>query len=236
VAQTIVASIVGLLGVRMLWLGVRGRTLPETWIGLFFVATGAGAELALHAIDGSVDPALSTSLMLAGAPMLTLATVSGYAFTYTVFRRGDSFALAIVVAGTLLALWGTWHQLRGPNGAPDLEALSDEFLLGRAACFAWGAYEAVRAYRMARRRLALGLADPVVTNRFLLFGIWFGVMGVMPITLALSRLYGGAEALQIATDVGPKIVGVIMIAALVLTFFPPRSYLDWVAASARGAV
>ena len=75
---------------------------------------------------------------------------------------------------------------------------------------------------MARRRLEFGLADPVVVNRFLLFGIWFGLMGLLPLTLALTRLYGGASALALANGLGPKVVGSVMVVALVLTFFPPR--------------
>ena len=37
--------------------------------------------------------------------------------------------------------------------------------------FAWGGFEALRYFFLLRRRQALGLADPVVTNRFLLWAI-----------------------------------------------------------------
>lgn len=233
-AQTIVALIVGLIGLHMLAAALRHRALAEAWIGLFFLASGAGAEAALRAIESAGDPAPATGLLFVGISALTVATVAGYAFTYTVFRRGERWALVVVLAGSLLGAWGAWYQLRGPSGAPDMTGLRVEFLIGRFACFLWGTYEALRAYAMARRRLAFGLADPVVVNRFLLFGIWFGVMGVMPMTLALTRLYGGVAAQALASGAGPKLVGVVMIAALVLTFFPPRRYLDWVVASAKG--
>jgi hypothetical protein len=227
-AQTVVASIVALLGIRMLLVAARTRTLAEAWIGLFFLSTGVGAELALRGIGLSAsDPALAERLVLIGVPVLSVATVSGYAFTYTVFRRGESWAAALVAFGVVLAAWGTWQQLGGASLQPETIALRVEFLIGRFLCFAWGAYEGLHAYRMARRRLALGLADPVVTNRFLLFGIWFGLMGVNPVVLTLSRLYGDAAALEMANAIGPKVIGSIMSVALVLTFFPPRRYLQW---------
>jgi len=228
--QTFVALIVGLLGLHMLVAALRHRALAETWIGLFFVATAVGAEAALRAIE-SPDPAFGARLMSIGATMLAVATMCGYAFIYTVFCRGERWAQAGVFAGSLLVAWGAWYQLSGPRGVADLSGLCVQLLTGRFACFAWGSYEALRAYAMAHRRLALGLADPVVVNRFLLFGIWFAVMGIMPMTLALSRMYGGAQAQALANGIGPKIIGTIMAIALMLTFFPPRKYLDWVTAS-----
>lgn len=229
--QSIVGFTVGLLGVHMLLAAHKRRALPEAWIGLFFLSSAVGSETALRSVVAR-DPKLATLLLYVGVPALTLATLSAYAFTYTVFRRGEPWARAVVIAGGLLALWGTWYQLSGPSGAPDLEGFGVPFLIGRFACFAWGTYEAFRAYSMARRRLAFGLADPVVVNRFLLFGGWFAAMGVMPLTLALSRIYGGTALQLTASGVGPKVVGMLMVCALVLTFFPPRRYLEWVMASA----
>jgi hypothetical protein len=86
---------------------------------------------------------------------------------------------------------------------------------------------------MARTRLTLGLADPVVVNRFLLFAVWFGLMGFNPVILTLSRLYGSAHALAVVNAITPKIVGTGMVVALILTFFPPRAYLEWIRASAK---
>lgn len=234
-AQSIVALVVGLLGIHMLRAAHRHRVLPEAWIGLFFLASAVGSETGLRGIVAS-DPTLALTLLYIGIPILTVATIAAYAFTYTVFRRGERWARAIVLAGVLLALWGTWYQLSGPTGEADRTGLCWQFLIGRLACFAWGTYEAFRAYAMARRRFAFGLADPVVVNRFFLFGVWFAAMGVMPLTLALARILGGESAQLVASGIGPKIVGLVMITALVLTFFPPRRYLDWIATvAAKGA-
>jgi hypothetical protein len=231
--QAIIAAALGLLGIRMLWVATQTRARAEAWIGLFFLATGLGGHLSLLAVARSTDRPLAVLLAFIGVPILTVATVAGYAFTYTVFRRGERWALAIVAGGTLLALWGTWQQLGGASLRPDTAGLRLEFLFGRFACFAWGTAEGFHAYRMARRRLALGLTDRVLVNRFALFTIWYGAMGLMPVTLAISRLYGGAGALEVAQGLPPKLLGVLMIVALTLTFFPPRRYLAWVLAPAK---
>jgi hypothetical protein len=231
-AQSFIATVVGLLGLHMLGAAFRRRALAEAWIGAFFVASAIGAETAMRAI-GSTDLALAPRWLSVGVCALTVATASGYAFTYTVFRRGEPWARAIVLAGTLLAVWGARCQLSGASGTPDVTGLRVEFLVGRIACFCWGTYEAMHAYAMARRRLALGMADPIVVNRFLLFGLWFGAMGIMPLTLAVTRILGGAPAQAAANGVGPKLVGCLMVVALMLTFFPPRGYQQWVTRSAR---
>ena len=216
------------LGLYMLLLAARKRSAAELWVGLFFVTTGLGAECFLLALARNTEPLLAERLAFVGFPVLFIATFSGYAFTYTVFRRGEPWAIAVVCIGTLVALWGTYQQLGGWRLEPDLSGPSPAYLLGRIACFAWGTFEGFRAYRMAQRRLALGLADRVVANRFFLFGAWFGLMGLMPITFALSRSYAGTRGLEVARELPPLLVGSLMIIALVLTFFPPRKYLEWV--------
>ena len=181
-AQELLASILVMLGLYLSWLAFRRRSLPETWAGLFFVTTGAGGECFLLGFARQTEASLAVSMAWVGFSLLLLATAAGFAFTYTVFRRGERWALALVACGVLLASWGTWQQFGGPSLTPDLSAPRPEYLVGRIACFAWGTYEGFRAYKMARRRLTLGLADPVVVNRFFLFGCWFGLMGTMPIT------------------------------------------------------
>jgi hypothetical protein len=225
-----------LLGSYLLSLAIRRRSLAETWVGIFFVTTGAGGECFLLAFSRQTEPALAMRLAWVGFPLLLVATFTGFAFTYTVFRRGEWWALVVVGSGTLFALWGTWQQLGGFSLEPDLSQPRMEYLAGRIACFAWGTFEGLRAYVMARRRLALGLSDPVVVNRFFLFGCWFAMMGLMPITFMAARWATRTFGLESALELPPKLVALAMIVALVLTFFPPRGYLNWLRSSAqRGA-
>lgn len=119
-AQTFIAVVVGLLGLHMLGAALRHRALAEAWIGAFFVASAVDAETAMRAI-GSTDTALAPRWLFIGVCALTVATVSGYAFTYTVFRRGEPWARSIVLAETLLAIWGAPISASARPGSPPLQ-------------------------------------------------------------------------------------------------------------------
>ena len=64
----------------------------------------------------------------------------------------------------------------------------------------WGAVESLRYYALMRRRLRLGLADPLVTNRFLLWGLGIGAAGVGSL---ISVVGAGGLGLQHVRDPGP---------------------------------
>ena len=79
-----------------------------------------------------------------------------------------------------------------------------------------------------RRRLRLGLADPVVVNRFLLWA-----------TMALAVFTGivlNTVALAMHVDIlksplvlfGSSCTGLTQAVMLFLAFLPPRAYLAWV--------
>ena len=91
--------------------------------------------------------------------------------------------------------------------------------------FAWTGFESLRLYRQLRRRRALGLADGVVTNRFLLWGI----AGCTAVVLCGSNvgflLAGKAILLEPVSLYTVALCGTVMSATWYLTFFPPAFYL-----------
>ncbi len=52
---------------------------------------------------------------------------------------------------------------------------------------AWACYESLRYYRSMHRRQTLGLADPIVANRFLLWSIWTGAVTFLPLVALTIR-------------------------------------------------
>ena len=91
--------------------------------------------------------------------------------------------------------------------------------------FLWTALESLTYHRMLRRRLALGLADPVVVNRFLLWALS---------GLALVALCGGIGASILAGYAplrdGPPLLcigGASVVASVTwyLAFLPPAGYV-----------
>ena len=97
--------------------------------------------------------------------------------------------------------------------------------------------ESYRYYALMRRRLALGLADPLVTNRFFLWGtaaigtalaIW-----ISSISFFLAGRPQLVEAWTPAIEVATASVGVVTVSIFYLTFLPPGWYRRWIASTAR---
>ena len=82
---------------------------------------------------------------------------------------------------------------------------------------------------MMRKRQALGLADPVVTNRFLVWGAGEGVASILVVALLVLTILRGELA-----PGDPLVSGFVTLTGLVntlvwwLTFTPPTAYLQWV--------
>ena len=67
-------------------------------------------------------------------------------------------------------------------------------LLARCAVLLWLFVEsAIYAQRM-RRRVRLGLGDPVVANRFTLWAIWTGALACIPLFVLTLRVLGVLQA------------------------------------------
>jgi hypothetical protein len=99
--------------------------------------------------------------------------------------------------------------------------------------YLWTAWESLRYHGLMRRRVKLALADAVVSDRFLLWGLMAIAVasGVMTNSLAM--------ALRVEVFSTPWILlfssctGLAQAVLLVLAFVPPRSYLSWVRARDR---
>ena len=93
-----------------------------------------------------------------------------------------------------------------------------------------------------RRRLRLGLADPVLTNRFLLWGVWAGAVFLMGQADPVARAWyvlkegtftGGLMNPEVARPIvaalvsTTSILGIIVALMLLLTFFPTAGYRRW---------
>jgi hypothetical protein len=98
--------------------------------------------------------------------------------------------------------------------------------------YGWATAELFRCYFQMRRRRALGLADPIVTNRVLLWGLWAGGFFLAQLmyctSLALYGAVSGLDTLTVAITVSAEI-------ALWFAVFAPDWYLRWVRGSAPAA-
>jgi hypothetical protein len=240
------------IGVRLLRLSRRTGGGPELWLGLFFlVASFLGMGLAYLVYMSWADAALALpepigSVCNAGYLFGTTAGMGClYVFTWLTFRPRERWARVLVAAvlttmlvGYLAIGFTDGYRLRLAPGVAYWITWA-----ARTSVFLWLLIEAFRYWGLLRRRLRLGLAEPLLTNRFLLWGIWASAVlltGLIdPVTrFWYVRAYGASG--ELVPEMGqPVVLGMVIASAalmipamttLYLTFFPTEGYRRWVEA------
>lgn len=245
VATAVYVGVGWVVGVRLLRLARRTRGVPELTLGL-------GECL----LAGAVPPFIVLVQMLPGPAALVraasfaaqLSYTVGLAvmivFTWRVFRprEGWARALGLSTIGTL-GVGGAIGMARACL-VGDVEALRDPsttaFLVMEwvsVAAFLWTAAEAFHHHGRLRRQAALGLADPEVANRILLWA-FVGIGGVVAAGgSVVVELFGIAAIDHTPTRLVCAFATLVSSVCVQLAFLPPQGYRRWVRsrAAAPGA-
>ena len=237
------------VGLRLLVRARRGWPVPELMLAIYFLVSAFLATPPQILVYGGMgDPRLAipepASRALLAFAVLAMAIGAGavYVFTWKTFRPERGWAKAIVVAGCSCLAIGYGIEAVAEGFAPVMFAGPGHWIgwAGRSAAMLGVAFESFRYWLMLRRRLRLGLADPVVTNRFLLWSIWASCSTLNYVADLASRslywwIYGTVQPVPeyLAAMVAPTIIvtmvlGVISAITLFLTFFPSPAYRRWV--------
>jgi hypothetical protein len=229
------------VGVRLLALHRRTGGAPELLLGTMLLLTVA-IGYTLMIVSSVAGGAWASTLQM----IAMVATAAGFslllAFTCRVFQPNARWARALTAFGVLMLVAAVMQIVARlqRHGAIDVAKvpLRDTLMLTGTvvAAYLWTAWESLRYHGMMRRRVGLGLADPVLSDRFFLWGV-----------MALDAAVGVgitmvAAALQVDSMRSPTVMllssatGLGQAALLVLTFLPPRWYLERVRARAARAV
>jgi hypothetical protein len=224
------------IGARLLLLSRRTGGVPERLLGLGLGLTGGlgygvliAVSLTRQALGEAAYPAFTVAGAL-GKLLHDLGVCAVLAFVVHVFRPGAAWARALVAAMiAAMALGYAGYTLAGgfAHGRPEGFWYWLEFApIGTYQV--WAAAEALLYYRMMLRRRALGLADPLVANRFLCWGVG-SLLAVAAIwTVSVPALLGLplGEQQRVApfTLSLTAVWGIGCVAAYWLAFFPPRWY------------
>jgi len=232
--------ILGSVGIRLMRLWSRTRELPELTLGLGLVIMSGSMPLF------GVGRAPALAMGMTGRVCFALAVVAIWVavtlmmfFTYWVFRRGSGGAGA-VLASVSIALAAAVVYMAIQNFAGDsISAIKPKMRPGTLAlmgtifaAFAWGSAESLRYWAALRRQLALGLGDPVLVDRFWLWGVASATGSVLLVVIIACVMAGMTimhEPLPLAAIAAS---GSVMSLAWWLTFFAPEGYLRWVRARA----
>lgn len=213
-----------LVGIRLLLLARRTRQLPELLIGLAFVGCAAGyllmvtARLPQLAEHGQAVHLIGRAAFSAGCACVALTT-------WRVFR--PSGVLALVVMYVLFLGFGAGFVADVLFADRAFRRTQSLFWFGfatNALVFAWAAFEPFRYYGRLRRQIRLGLGDPVVARRILLWGVAAAAIFLnFPVLAWSMRVAGGpfSPAQSYATTVLSAVAAFSIWSA----FFPPSKRL-----------
>lgn len=223
-----------IVGTRLLLLARRTRQVPELAFGLSFLLLGVVGYPLSIAARRAADPG---GMLAAALTAQNLACLAMYVATWRSFRAGDPWARgAVVTAACAFALSLLGDSLA--TGRWDFRDGGPAYYLGfvaRAAAFVWAALEASRYHAMLRRRLALGLADPVLVDRFRLWALASASISLGFAVFLLGRLFTANVAESPPVLAASSVVGIAAGAAVLLAFAPPAAYLRRVTARAAAA-
>jgi hypothetical protein len=235
-----IISLVALIAIRLARTAWRQRSLPEALMAAFFCGGAAGYALLMIPLHFPGDPALVLSFRAASATVLLLPGTTVVLFTWYVFRRdaGWARALAWSLATFAVATHVVVRWLAGPMGLEHVVSMEPGtsfywlVTIVKASGFAWACVEASLYYRDAKKRVVLGLTEPLVANRFLLWAIWSGAATAMVVIRIVSAMLIDTTRADAVTPV-PIVLsmfaaGLSCAGAVWLTFAPPEFYRRFV--------
>lgn len=165
------------LGGRLIRRGLRGRATPELLLGAhLFLSIGVGSLL-LTAVslssysDFGIGAAGTARLAVAGNSLTIVGLMAALQFNSHVFHAGDRAGTLLALTGSAL-IWAGFAYLLRSGGLDDPATFDASYWpLAGAMVLAdlWIAGEALHFRARLRKRLALGLAEPLVIERL---GLW----------------------------------------------------------------
>jgi len=224
---------VGLVvSLRLLGLARRTRRIPELLAGLGLLGIGPlGFCVLMAGVLLFRGTPLADVLRISGLGLQALGFVASATFTYRVFRPGSTAAraLASAISVGLLVTFLSFALTPARTGGMLLHHHLDTWI--KILCLGWGAVESLRYWRVTQQRVAIGIADPLVSASFLLWGISLasGALGFTVIYAALLTLQPG-EVLSVRIHLLLSGCGVVSAAGLYLAFLPPKAYARRLAA------
>lgn len=224
------------IGSRVLALWWRRKNLPELLlaiallcVGFIAYAVGTAGKLL---VEGTQEQRQVFTLV--GLSIECVGHGALVAFSWRVFHPRDTWAGAL--AGTLAALIGVALSGEVLSGEylrySDMRPISGPWLLfglaARGAAPTWMAFECFRFHHKLRLRAKIGLAEPLVVNRVLLWGIAIGCSALgFGMNIVHRLVYGTGLRAHVWALTTVSALATVSALCLGLAFFPPKAYRRW---------
>ncbi len=228
------------LGGRLIRRALRGRGAPEMLLGLHLLLSLGVGSLLLTGVsltayaDSGVNRDAIARFAVAGNSITIIGLMAALWFNYRVFHAGHRTGLGVAAAGSLM-MWAGFAYLVAAGGLENPGHYGRAYWPLAAAMVladAWVAAEALRFRAQLRRRLALGLAEPLVVERLGLWGYTaiarIGLVLIAPLTSAL--VHSAEQRAAIAP--GLLLLSALLILGACIAYWlmlaPTEGYRRWV--------
>jgi hypothetical protein len=230
------------VGVRLMRLASRTGGLPERVMGfsLFFLSAVAWPLMLVVSAPVPVPGPLLRLAVGGGGLAMALAWSGVFLFTWRVFRPGAEWARMLAGLGIAVELGAGLAAVARVLTVDDANTLRTTatpavlLLTGAQVAYVWSASESFRYRALLRRRIPLGLADPVVADRFGLWA-WTGVFAAGATAPAAWAVVFGGDPHSASSQLIIGICGLVCSGTLTLAFLPPATYVRMVRGRAPGA-
>jgi hypothetical protein len=218
-------------GIRLVRLSIKTGEAPERLLGVTFLVWSL-SYLAWQLPIALANDWMALQLFFAGRVLEDVGTITFALFLRLVFRNQERWASWLVVGVAVCAIVG----VIGSASVGDWEALrplSNPWWWLETVAFpitvVWMGAEGFHHYRMARQRLRLGLCEPLICNRYLLWGLTGVSWTVYQFAMIAQQV--GYERTQVWSSSADAAIGAVefgAIALISLVFFPPAFYRRWI--------
>jgi hypothetical protein len=231
----------GYMGLRILRNAMRGGGNAEKWVGraLLLVCFGGYIPLIVGQMVG--QPEVRFVLVGLGIGAAHLGVCCIFVFTRLVFRPTVPWLRTAVwlMLAAMIAVWlSGLVMVNWPHRASPREGIVAGFpwaIASNALCgvgMAWSAIEAIRQWGLSRKRARVGLADPLVANRMLLWGVFTGASFVTNVVHGVLAAHGVDPGESGAAVAFSGVLALASSAALWLAFLPPEAWIRRIRGSA----
>lgn len=220
------ALVAFVIGLRLMLLSARTRQLPELLVGLGVLGlAGLGYPLSAAAREvPDLAPDARAALGAFAGLLAAIGLTANTGFTWVLFRRGVSWA-NVLLGAVGLSTAGLFAAQSLAGGWAGGELFWGWLPVGITVSFGWGCVECGRYHLLLRRRLRLGLADPVVTDRFRLYA---GATGMAVLINLVGWVFWWRDVEMLTHPGGGALLfvfGTTSSVLMMLAFLPPRAYI-----------
>lgn len=237
VSTFLFAGVAGVIGIRLVRLASRTGGRPERLLGLGLQLTGCwgygvmiASMVARQRLD-AIDHPAGVAITGLGWVAHNVGVMCMLGFVVQVFRPKDTWARGLAACMTVV-LWVGWAIFVAQGGLVDLLPRGGYWIafVTTGSYPLWIGSESFLYWSKMRRRQALGLAEPLLVDRFRMWGIaslssaaaiW---STSIPVWLGETNNVGEAGPIAIVSMLITSAFGLFTVGTYWLTFFPPTWY------------